>query len=68
MISEALKIQLDHAKEEDEEERTVTEPLSTNLGANPTSSSTSIPGVYRATDDPSATPTESTHDDDKPLE
>lgn len=68
LISEALKIQLDHAKEEDEEERTVTEPLSTNLGANPTSSSTSIPGVYRATDDPSATSTESTHDDDKPLE
>lgn len=55
VISETEKIQLDHAKEEDEEERSVAEAPVTNLGANPTTSTTSsestdIPGVYRASD------------------
>lgn len=55
LISETEKIQLDHAKEEDEEERSVAEAPVTNLGANPTvstesSESTDIPGVYRASD------------------
>jgi signal transduction histidine kinase len=55
LISETEKIQLDHAKEEDEEERSVAEAPVTNLGANPTAStesseSTDIPGVYRASD------------------
>lgn len=53
LISEDQKIQLDHAKEEDEEERSSSEPLTTNLGANPSESSSesAIPGVYRASDD-----------------
>nr|WP_252904346.1 hypothetical protein [Secundilactobacillus silagei] len=53
LISEEIKIQLDHAKEEDEEERTVSDPLATNLGADPSSSdSSAIPGVYRASEQP----------------
>lgn len=51
LISEDVKIQLDHAKEEDEEERTTSDPLETNLGADPSSEATSdIPGVYRASE------------------
>ncbi|MCH5462731.1 HAMP domain-containing histidine kinase [Lactobacillus sp. LC28-10] len=53
LISEDIKIQLDHAKEEDEEERTVSDFLTTNLGADPASSS-SIPGVYRANEQSSS--------------
>ncbi|MTV82646.1 HAMP domain-containing sensor histidine kinase [Secundilactobacillus folii] len=54
LISEDEKIKLDHAKEEDEEERSVSDPLATNLGANPNSTESSevIPGVYRASDQP----------------
>lgn len=42
LISDTQKIQLDHAKEEDQEERSASEAMPTNLGANP--------GVYRASD------------------
>lgn len=71
LISEDIKIQLDHAKEEDEEERTVTDPLATNLGADPTNDESSktpgIPGVYRASDhSDSEQPTSNQSDDEKP--
>ncbi|GAX07738.1 two-component system sensor histidine kinase [Secundilactobacillus silagincola] len=71
LISEDIKIQLDHAKEEDEEERTVSDPLATNLGANPTDS-LAIPGVYRASDQTNSEPSkpdssESQDDESKPT-